>query len=76
MAKNDKVKKQEPVRYTPAGEAAWVKVHVPDTTFKDGGDRDSDGIKEYQCTGRTKSGKRCKNKGEYTGKKKRCYAHQ
>ena len=38
MAKNDKVKKQEPVRYTPAGEAAWVKVHVPDTTFKDGGE--------------------------------------
>ena len=38
MAKNDKVKKQEPVRYTPAGEAAWVKGHVPDTTFKDGGE--------------------------------------
>ena len=38
MAKNGKVKKQEPVRYTPAGEAAWVKVHVPDTSYKDGGE--------------------------------------
>ena len=38
MAKNDKVKKQEPVRYTPAGEAAWVKVHVPDTSYKDCGE--------------------------------------
>ncbi len=45
-------------------------------TFTDGMDRDGDGIKEYQCTGRTKSGKRCRNKGEYTGKKKRCYAHK
>ena len=40
------------------------------------GDLDGDGVKEYQCTGTTKSGKRGRNKGEYTGKKKRCYAHQ
>ena len=44
-------------------------------TFTDGSDRDNDGIKEYQCTGTTSSGARCKNKGEYTGEVKRCYAH-
>ena len=59
---------------TTTGKKGWKCVHH--AAFKDGGDRDGDGIKEYQCTGRTRSGKRCKNKGEYTGKKKRCYAHQ
>ena len=42
--------------------------------FKDGMDRDGDGLKEYQCTGTTSSGKRCKNKTE--NKNKKCYAHQ
>ena len=46
------------------------------SAFKDGQDRDKDGKKEYRCTAITSSGKRCNNKGEYTGKKKRCYAHQ
>ena len=45
-------------------------------SFKDGMDRDNDGVKEYRCTGITSSGKRCNNKGEYTGKVKRCYAHK
>ena len=39
-------------------------------------DRDKDGVKEYRCTAITSSGNRCKNKGEYTGKKKLCYAHR
>ena len=42
--------------------------------FTDGMDRDGDGIKEYRCTAKTRSGKRCKNKTE--NKNKRCYAHQ
>ena len=42
--------------------------------FKDGMDRDGDGIKEYRCTATTSSGKRCKNKTE--NKNKKCYAHQ
>ena len=42
--------------------------------FKDGMDRDGDGIKEYQCTFIKKNGERCKMKGEY-GKKRRCYHH-
>ena len=42
--------------------------------FKDGMDRDGDGIKEYRCAATTSSGKRCKNKTE--NKNKKCYAHQ
>ena len=42
--------------------------------FKDGMDRDGDGIKEYRCTAKTSSGKRCRNKTE--NKNKKCYAHQ
>jgi predicted kinase len=42
--------------------------------FKDGMDRDGDGVKEYRCTFIKKDGKRCKMKGEF-GKKKRCYHH-
>ena len=42
--------------------------------FKDGMDRDGDGVKEYRCKGKTRSGARCKNKTE--NKSKRCYAHQ
>jgi hypothetical protein len=45
--------------------------HAP---FKDGMDRDGDGIKEYRCTAIKSDGKRCKNKTE--NKNKRCYAHQ
>jgi hypothetical protein len=45
--------------------------HAP---FKDGMDRDGDGIKEYRCTSIKSDGKRCKNKTE--NKNKRCYAHQ
>ena len=53
-----------------------AKKNIKKKPFVDGGDRDGDGIKEYRCTGISKStGKRCKNKGEY-GKKRRCYAHQ
>ena len=39
-------------------------------------EKDGDVKKEYRCTGTTSSGARCRNRGEYTGKKKRCYAHQ
>ena len=42
--------------------------------FKDGMDRDGDGVKEYRCKATTSSGKRCRNKTE--NKNKRCYAHQ
>ena len=42
--------------------------------FKEGMDRDGDGIKEYQCKATTGSGRRCKNKTE--NKSKKCYAHQ
>ena len=42
--------------------------------FKDGMDRDGDGIKEYRCIATTGSGNRCKNKTE--NKNKKCYAHQ
>ena len=65
---------REQVAFKSSGKKTWKCPHH--SAFKDGQDRDKDGIKEYQCTGRTSSGKRCKNKGEYTGKKKRCYAHQ
>ena len=59
---------------TSTKEKSWLCFHH--ANFSDGQDADGDGVKEYQCTGITKSGKRCRNKGEYTGKKKRCYAHQ
>ena len=42
--------------------------------FKDGMDRDGDGIKEYRCVATKANGQRCKNKTE--NKNKRCYAHQ
>ena len=66
--------KREQQSFKDSGKKTWKCPHH--SAFKDGQDRDKDGVKEYQCTGKTSSGKRCKNKGEYTGKKKRCYAHQ
>ena len=42
--------------------------------FKDGMDRDNDGIKEYRCTATKTNGQRCNNKTE--NKNKKCYAHQ
>ena len=51
---------------------SWKCVHHMD--FKDGMDRDNDGLKEYQCAATTSSGKRCRNKTE--NENKRCYAHQ
>tara|TARA_Y100000592_G_scaffold26786_1_gene42443 strand:+ start:1884 stop:11558 length:9675 start_codon:yes stop_codon:yes gene_type:complete len=42
--------------------------------FKDGDDRDGDGIKEYRCTAAKKSGGRCNNKTEHRSRK--CYAHR
>ena len=66
--------KREQQSFKDSGKKTWKCPHH--SSFKDGQDRDKDGVKEYQCTGKTSSGKRCKNKGEYTGKKKRCYAHQ
>ena len=59
---------------TNTGKKGWKCMHH--ASFKDGMDRDNDGVKEYRCTGITSSGKRCNNKGEYTGKVKRCYAHK
>ena len=40
----------------------------------EGSDTDGDGVKEYQCTAVTKSGRPCKNRTEHRSKK--CYAHQ
>ena len=57
---------------TETAEKTWLCVHHME--FTDGMDRDGDGLKEYQCTGTTSSGKRCKNKTE--NKNKKCYAHQ
>ena len=57
---------------TTMGKKGWKCVHH--AAFKDGMDRDNDGIKEYRCTAITSSGKRCKNKTE--NKNKKCYAHQ
>jgi len=51
---------------------SWKCSHHKD--FKDGDDRDGDGVKEYRCTATKTNGKRCKNKTE--NKNKRCYAHQ
>ena len=51
---------------------SWKCFHHAE--FKDGMDRDGDGIKEYRCTATTSSGNRCKNKTE--NKNKKCYAHQ
>ena len=65
---------REQTEFKGSGKKTWKCPHH--SSFKDGQDRDKDGVKEYQCTGKTSSGKRCRNKGEYTGKKKRCYAHQ
>ena len=53
-------------------EKTWKCQHH--MAFTDGMDRDGDGIKEYQCTATTSSGKRCRNKTE--NKNKKCYAHQ
>jgi hypothetical protein len=53
-------------------EKTWKCMHH--STFKDGMDRDGDGVKEYRCIGTKTNGKRCKNKTE--NKNKRCYAHQ
>ena len=55
------------------GKAARCGYH---TSYKanEGSDRDGDGIKEYQCKGRTTSGNRCKNRTEH--KSKKCYAHR
>ena len=53
-------------------EKTWKCMHH--MTFKDGMDRDGDGVKEYRCKAITKSNKRCKNKTE--NKSKKCYAHQ
>ena len=65
---------REQIAFKGSGKKTWTCPHH--SSFKDGQDRDKDGKKEYQCTGRTSSGKRCKNRGEYTGKVKRCYAHK
>ena len=65
---------REQAEFKSSGKKTWKCPHH--SPFKDGQDRDKDGVKEYRCTGMTKSGKRCSNKGEYKGKKKRCYAHQ
>jgi hypothetical protein len=65
---------REQAMFKSSGKKTWLCPHHAE--FKDGMDRDQDGVKEYQCTGTTSSGKRCKNRGEYTGKVKRCYAHQ
>jgi len=51
---------------------SWKCSHHAD--FKDGMDRDNDGVKEYRCSATKTNGKRCKNKTE--NKNKRCYAHQ
>ena len=51
-------------------QAQGLKVTHMEGTY----DLDGDGLKEYQCTGTTSSGKRCKNKTE--NKNKKCYAHQ
>jgi len=51
---------------------SWKCMHHME--FKDGMDRDGDGIKEYRCTAITSSKKRCRNKTE--NKSKKCYAHQ
>jgi hypothetical protein len=52
---------------------SWKCIHHME--FKDGMDRDNDGVKEYRCVGIKADGTRCKNKGEY-GKDKLCYAHK
>ena len=65
---------REQVAFKGSGKKTWKCPHH--ATFKDGQDRDKDGVKEYRCTAITSSGNRCKNKGEYTGKKKLCYAHR
>ena len=41
---------------------------------KKGSDNNGNGVKEYQCSGKTGSGSRCKNRTE--NKNKKCYAHQ
>jgi hypothetical protein len=53
-------------------EKTWKCMHHMD--FKDGMDRDGDGLKEYRCTATKTNGDRCKNKTE--NKNKKCYAHQ
>jgi hypothetical protein len=51
---------------------SWKCMHHME--FRDGMDRDGDGVKEYQCKATTSSGRRCRNKTENRNKK--CYAHQ
>ena len=53
-------------------EKTWKCQHH--VAFKDGMDRDGDGLKEYRCVAIKSNGKRCKNKTE--NRNKRCYAHQ
>tara|TARA_R110002012_G_scaffold32212_3_gene95490 strand:- start:2191 stop:6516 length:4326 start_codon:yes stop_codon:yes gene_type:complete len=65
---------REQIAFKGSGKKTWTCPHH--SSFKDGQDRDQDGKKEYRCTGTTSSGKRCNNRGEYTGKVKRCYAHK
>ncbi len=57
---------------TETAEKTWLCVHHME--FKDGMDRDGDGIKEYRCTATKANGERCRNKTE--NKNKKCYAHQ
>ena len=59
----------------------WVGQHIWDLVSRFRSDVYLEGVETGSTAsggalGIDTSGKRCNNKGEYTGKKKRCYAHQ